>query len=41
MHEFLFRGKFCLPPPQNPPRRGFKKNVSPQKLNKIETYGFH
>ena len=29
------------PPPQKPPRRGFNKNVSPQKLTKIKTNGFH
>ena len=49
MHKFLFRelGEIFAgppvypPPPQNPPIRGFKKNVSPQKLNKMETKGFH
>ena len=44
MHKFLFRGNFFrtsrLPPtpsnPPPPPQEGFKKNVSPQKLNKMK-----
>ena len=49
MHKFLLREIFAEPPIyplpsvplKTPPWGDLKKNVSHQKLNKIETNGFH